>query len=452
MIKALRWKLVLVTMALLMVVLVAVVWLFIDSTYEGMEDDSLLALKLSGNHYGLHGVHDDEEGPGGAESDELPPAPPGEQLPERPGPNEPPDQKEQRGVVGGKDSDRKPQEVIPCFVVGYDHDGQFYAKGPGYYDLTDQSELEQMFQEAQQTGEEHGLLTERKLRFLRLDEVCGDAYAFTDVAAELESLTRLLQKCIFISILAILGFFIICMLMSRWATRPVERVMEQQRQFVADASHELKTPLTVILTNAELLEGEEYSPEEKKKFSGNILTMSKQMRGLVEELLDLARVNNSTQELPKEPVNLSDLVQECALLFEPIYFEAGRELQSRIDDNLQLRGNQERLRQVLDILLDNGCKYSLPGSTVKLKLQRSGIKRCLITVESQGDTLTRQECRDIFKRFYRRDTSRSMNHSYGLGLAIARTIIRQHRGRIWAKSQNGVNTFYVCLPIGGNKR
>lgn len=448
MIRALRWKLTLVTMALLSVVLLVVVGLFINSTYKGMEEDSLIALKLAGEHYGIHDAHPDgvppkDDNPEGLGKDKPQDAPHDKFDGDGKGPKD----------DDGKGPDKMPQSVIPCFVVGYDHEGQLYARGPRYYDLSDESDLAQLVQEAQAAGEESGILTGRKLRYLRLDGVCGEAYAFTDVASELESLTRLIQKSISIGVLALLGFFIIAMLMSWWASRPVERVLEQQRQFVADASHELKTPLTVILTNAELLEGEEYSLEEKKKFSGNILTMSKQMRGLVEELLDLARVNNSTQVLQKETVDLSSLAQECALVFEPIYFEAGRELQSQIDSALQLRGNPERLRQVLDILLDNGCKYSLPGSTVKLRLQRSSLKRCLISVESLGDTLTRQESRDIFKRFYRRDPNRSMNHSYGLGLAIARTIVRCHKGKIWVKSKSGINTFYVSLPMGcGNRK
>lgn len=429
MIRTLRWRLVLVTMALLTVVLMVVIGLFVNTTYKGMEEDSLIALEQAGEQYGVHVSHEGSE--------ESKP----KSLPSKP-------DEEKGRKTGGDSLVQPPQSVIPCFVVGYDHEGQLYTNGSGYYDLTDQEELAQLVLEAQETGEESGLLSQRSLRFLRLDEVCGDAYAFTDVTSEMEALIRLLKKGVLIGCLAMLGFAIICMLMSWWATRPVEQVLEQQRQFVADASHELKTPLTVILTNAELLEGTEYSPEEKKKFSGNILTMAKQMRGLVEELLDLARVSNGPQTVQKEPLNLSQLAEDAVLLFEPIYFEAGRELKSQVDAGLQIKGEAQRMRQVLDVLLDNGCKYSKEGTAVKLRVQRSGLKKCLITVESIGDTLTRQECRDIFKRFYRRDPNRSMNHSYGLGLSIARTIVRQHNGTIWVTSKEGVNTFYVRLPKG----
>ena len=102
---------------------------------------------------------------------------------------------------------------------------------------------------------------------------------------------------------------------------------------------------------------------------------------------------------------------------------------------------------ICQILLDNGCKYSAPGSQVTLSLRRHGRKKCLLTVESRGETLTAQECRDIFKRFYRRDPNRSMNHSHGLGLAIAQTVVHQHKGEIWATGSEGINTFHVCLHL-----
>lgn len=233
-------------------------------------------------------------------------------------------------------------------------------------------------------------------------------------------------------------------LLARWAVRPVEQAWDQQRQFVADASHELKTPLTVILTNAELLSDPAYDEERRQDFSANILTMSRQMRLLVEELLDQARVDNS--KIQHQTLDLSKLVEEALLPFEPVYFEAGRNLVNQIEPGISLTGSGKHLCQVVEILLDNGCKYSDPGSTTLLRLSRHG-RNALLSVTTPGTPLTEQQCTDIFKRFYRVDAARTRTGSYGLGLSIAQGIVAQHGGKIWAQSQEGSNTFFVLLPM-----
>lgn len=424
MIRKLRRRLMAATVVLLTLVLLLSMYLFFSSTYRGMETDSLDALHLAGLRYGLHGTHPEDGGPEG-----VPPDKPDWDS------NEKGHQKEEPG--------RK--SSIPCFVVGYDHDSQLYAKGPHYYDLTDTEDMAKLVREAAATDQSYGILWGRQLRFLRLDDVCGEAFAFTDISSEQSALARLLYRYVLIGLLAMIGFFLIALLTSRWAVRPIERVMDQQRQFVADASHELKTPLTVILTNAELLSSGEYSSAEQGKFTGSILTTAQQMRGLVEELLDLARADSGMPVFQQQKLDLSQMISDAALPFEAMYFEAGRTLQLQIAPNIEGWGNPQELMRVVDILLDNGCKYSKPGSTVTLELHRCGLTACQISVRSQGDTLNKQECQDIFKRFFRRDVSRSMNHSYGLGLPIARSIIRQHKGRLWLHSREGVNTFYIRL-------
>lgn len=428
MIRRLRHRLVAVMMVLLTLVLVLALCLLMSSVYGVMENDSLDALEHAGMRYGLHSEHpDDSDGP---------PGPPDREEDNKP--EEKPDKKPQKPG----DNQISP---IPCFVVGYDHEGQLYTDGPGYYDLTDLDYLDQLLQQATETQRDHGILLAEQMRFLRLDDICGYAYAFTDISSETGVLMKLALRYILVGLLVMGAFFIIALLTSRWAVRPVEMVMNQQRQFVADASHELKTPLTVILTNAELLSSGAYPEEVQGKFTDNILTMARQMRSLVEELLDLARVDSGQPAVRRENLNLSQLVNNGALPFEPMYFEAGRFLDISIDPGIEVRGDPDALTRVVDILLDNGCKYSRTGSTVTLQLHRRGLSACRLTVKSEGDTLTKQECRDVFKRFYRRDTARTISHSYGLGLPIARNIIRQHKGKLWMQSKDGVNTFHVRL-------
>ena len=182
--------------------------------------------------------------------------------------------------------------------------------------------------------------------------------------------------------------------------KPVEASWDQQRQFISDASHELKTPLTVILTNAELMQSPDYDAEAKARFSGNILTMARQMRGLVEERVDLSQV-------------LSD----AALPFEPLYFENGLELDSAVEAGIFVRGSADHLRRVAEILLDNARKYSEPGR-VRFALQRQGKNQCVLSVANPGAPISRDDLQHIFKRFYRADAARSRDGSYGLGLLL----------------------------------
>ena len=118
-----------------------------------------------------------------------------------------------------------------------------------------------------------------------------------------------------------------------------------------------------------------------------------------------------------------------------------------MEDGIRVRGNAAQLRQVVEILLDNARKYAQPGGWVLLTLVRQGGRHCVLSVADPGAPLTPQECRDIFKRFYRVDHARAMNHSYGLGLAIAARIAEAHRGRIWAESKEDRVTFTVELPV-----
>ena len=397
MIKKLRRKLVAITTLLLTAVLVVILVFMYHSTKTGLEENAWSRLRSAAAHLNDY-------------------TRPGEDL-----------RLDARG----------------CFFLRVLPNGSMMAIGDQYYDLDEEEKLRQILLDAAHTKQEQGILDEYDLRFLRVDSWWGMAYVFTDTTSDQAVLNRLNFTSLMILLVGMMSFFIIGVLLARWAVRPVERAWEQQRQFVADASHELKTPLTVILTNAELLQGEEYDADSKEQFASSILTMSRQMRGLVEELLDQARVDHAQAEHRR--MDYSRLVSDTVLPFEPVYFEAGRELLCDVEPQITAVGNAAHLRRVVEILLDNGCKYSSPGGIVELRLCRQG-KGSLLSVRSPGVAMTAQQCRDIFKRFYRMDQARAMNRSYGLGLSIAQGIVEQHRGKIWAQSQDGYNTFFVSLP------
>lgn len=356
-----------------------------------------------------------------------------------------------RSVAGvpfqlGRPEEASQQVRLPYFTVQITPVGEYVTNGSGYFDLSNREFLEQVTQQVLSSEESTGILSGYGLRYLRQSTPSGVNLVFADMSSEKAAMSALVNTCVLIGAVSFLAFLGISILLSGWAVRPVEQAWKEQRQFVSDASHELKTPLTVILTNAELLQDPAYGEAAKRTFAANILAMSGQMRGLVESLLELARVDNGAVKTAFAQVELSQLVCDAELPFEPLYFERELELQSLVEPGIRVWGSDRHLRQVVEILLDNALKYAPAGSRVVLSLVRRG-NHCLLTVSNPAGPMTQAELKNIFKRFYRLDAARSMDHSYGLGLPIARTILREHRGKIWAENSDGQIRFRVTLPL-----
>lgn len=341
------------------------------------------------------------------------------------------------------------QSNLPFFILGSGPEGVLRVRGPEFFDLSDEA-LERLKDIIKESGEDHGIIAQYKLRFLRGGGPKDDKFIFSDISVELDTVKTLRRNCILIGLASFFAFLGISILLARWAVKPVELAWTEQKQFVADASHELKTPLTVIMANAEFLLDESYSPQSRLGFAESILTMSRHMRSLVEELLELARADSAADRKLHQPLDLSSLLTGAALPFEALYFEKGLELQCCIDEGLLVRGRADQLRQLAEILLDNAHKYSACPGTVQLTLSKQG-RQALICVANPGDEIPKAELKNIFKRFYRLDAARLRDGSFGLGLSIADSIVRAHRGKIWAESSQGENRFFVQLPLMLNK-
>lgn len=335
---------------------------------------------------------------------------------------------------------------LPYFILKINSRGDIIAAGGGYYDLSDRDFLEQLLREALLSENSVGVIKDYNLRFYRTASGGGVSIVFADTTSEKATLLSLLRILLLIGGGAFLVFLGISALLARIAIKPVETAWRQQRQFVADASHELKTPLTVIMTSAELLQNPDYDEQSRSGFAENILVMSKQMRSLTERLLELARADSGTNLPAFEKFDFSSTVKNAVLPFEAVFFEKGIELSSEIEDNIIVNGDREHLRQVLEIFLDNAQKYAfVPGSAV-VKLERCGKSRCRLSVANTGEPIAPEDLKNIFKRFYRTDKARSRDGSFGLGLSIAESVVLRHRGKIWAESKNGMNTFFAELP------
>lgn len=342
--------------------------------------------------------------------------------------------------------DEPPEEVrLPYFILQMEDDGRVSAFGGGYYDLSDRTFLQTLADKAAAVPGDTGVLAEYGLRFCRVMTPMGERLVFSDISSERATLDSLVRTSLVIGAVSFFAFLGLSLLMARWAVKPVERAWRQQRQFVADASHELKSPLTVIMTNAELLQGLEGGSREAAA-AGHILFMARQMKELVERMLELARAD-SGQAAAMAAVDWSRTVSDAVLPFEPVFFERGLTLTSHIQPGLSVWGCADQLRQVADILLDNARKYAAADSIVYLHLERHSHSHCLLMVENKGEPLSPEALHDIFKRFYRGDRARSRDGGFGLGLAIARQIVSAHRGRIWAESREDRVRFYVELPL-----
>lgn len=350
-------------------------------------------------------------------------------------------------IQPGRPNDASPNTKLPFFMLQTGHQNEILTTEGSYYDLSDKAFLEELISLTADSDRKIGTIPEYNLRFMRLDTPFGRSFVFADMTSEINTVNSLIKSCLLIGFISFFAFLIISLLLAKWAVKPVEKAWTQQKQFVADASHELKTPLTVIMTNAEMLNNPDCSETRKNQFSTSILTMSHQMRGLVESLLELARIDNSSVKMSFAPVDFSTLAYEAALPFEAVFFERGLTLNTDIEENITINASEPHIRQIIEIFLDNAQKYSFLHTEVTLSLKRVGKKRCHLSVSNVGEPISKEDLKNIFKRFYRVDKARSMNHSYGLGLSIAEGIAHNHHGKIHAESINGLNTFSVQFPI-----
>ncbi|MGN0984643.1 MAG: sensor histidine kinase [Gemmiger sp.] len=291
-----------------------------------------------------------------------------------------------------------------------------------------------------------GVLDDPDLRYLVRFTPAGALVAFADRSTERSALRLLALRLAAVLLPALAAFWCISLFLARWALRPVEKAWQQQRQFVADASHELKTPLTVILANADIMARHpEAAVAEQRQWLDGIREEGARMKQLIDDLLFLARADALRTPALCGTVDWSETVESAALAFESVAFEKGVTLQSRVTPGLLVTGDGKELAQLAGILLDNACKYAGGEGQVDVVLEAQP-GSAVLQVTNTGATLTPQQLEHLFERFYRADAARSTG-GYGLGLAIAQSIVQMHHGHIRAESARGSTTLTVTLPL-----
>ena len=346
----------------------------------------------------------------------------------------------QTGIMIGGD-----QVQLPYFTVEV-WGKTVYVTGGTYSDLENTETLRDILQSCMDQGTETGTVSAYHLRYLRVNNGFFERIAFVDISMETASLQTMIRSTLQIGAAALVLLLGISVLLAWWVTRPVERAWKQQHQFLSDASHELKTPLTVILSNAELMDSVPLDPR-PARWADNIQSEARQMKSLVEEMLTLARADNMVRTSVFSGVSLSDAATDCALLFEPVAFEAGKTLSyETIDPDVTVNGDPDKLKQAVSILLDNAIKYGAKGAPIRLSVQKAD-RHAKLQVSNQGPPIPPEQLAHLFERFYRADASRGEKAGFGLGLSIARTIAAEHKGALRAESDDASTRFILTLPL-----
>lgn len=261
---------------------------------------------------------------------------------------------------------------------------------------------------------------------------------FMDTSSHEHSCLRVIYAALIIAV-AIAILFFITLNLSRYVTEPARKALEREKQFISDASHELKTPLGAISVNAQALELD----EKNSIYIRNIVSETSRMNRLIERLLTLSRLEENDEKNDRD-FSLSDLLEEMILTYESVAYEKNAELIKDIQEAVTFRGDEDDIRQLIVILLDNAIKNTDEGG--KIKVSFASDKNCIkLTVRNSGEIIKKDDLEHIFERFYTTDQSRS-GGSFGLGLSIAQAIVNRHDGNISASSSEDEGTiFTVCF-------
>ena len=278
-------------------------------------------------------------------------------------------------------------------------------------------------------------------QYYKAEKNYGYVLVYTNKSSENALMRKMLMISLLVTAAAMLILFGIAVVLSNWTVKPVKEAFVKQKQFISDASHELKTPLTVISANADLLE-EEIG---ENKWLGYIKGQTERMRTLVYELLDLSRMDAA-----KEPdkaftqFSLSEAVTNAALPFESSAFEKNKNLQIDIEDGILYTGNEKQIKQLTAIFIDNAIKYSNEKGNIVVTLKKEK-ESPVLEFFNTGCTIKDDEREKIFERFYRSDSSRArQTGGYGLGLAIAKSIMDSHKMKI---SVNSIENAWIRFTI-----
>lgn len=350
--------------------------------------------------------------------------------------------------IGGGHRPGTSDAISPVFSVTVEEDGSVHIRDEEHVSVEEAVVNQAVDMALAETGST-GVLQSLSLRYLREESLQGTKLAFIDLFRERESLSQLVRILLLAGLGGLLAFFGISVFLSNLALRPVEQTWIRQREFVADASHELKTPLTVMMANLSIVsKHSDQTVADQGQWLESTRAEAVRMKQLVEQMLFLAKSDAAQAAPVRLPFSLTDVIWNAALSFEPVAYERGLTLHSDIAPDVEMIGDEGQIRQLIAILLDNACKYADAKGSVDCRLAVAQ-DRAKLTVRNSGERIPPEQLARLFERFYRADKARTRREGgYGLGLSIAERIVSEHHGRISAYSdaEQGT-TFVVLMPL-----
>lgn len=336
---------------------------------------------------------------------------------------------------------------LPYFVLRLGPMGELITAHGGYYELSNDSFLRELADTVLASQKHLGTLNDYNLRYYKSENPLNPCIVFADMSSETATLHSLLITCCVIGVIGFCIFMGLSILLSYWVAAPIDIAFKKQRQFIADASHELKTPLTVILTNTELM-NTAFQDSKMPGLISSTHTMSLRMKELISHMLELAKTEPDTEVSKKASASFTDIhltavAEDTAMTFDAVFFEHGRTLHTEIDEAIHISGDKAMLTELIEIFLDNACKYSSDSGNTWLTLKRCDKSHCILSVSNEGPQISSHDLKNLFTRFYRADYSRSLIPGSGLGLSIAANIAALHSTSVKAESFDGINRFQV---------
>lgn len=333
--------------------------------------------------------------------------------------------------------------TYPILVVSVDYHNNINILTNRIYNLS-KEEVNKLVRTSLSSNSKSGIIN-GSIRYMRESlNISEIRIAFADITTEQNILNQQCTQNLFLAVTASIVFFFVSVILSKKLVQPIKNTFEMQEHFIANASHELKTPLTVILSNAEMLSNTDFasSAEQQSTRISFIKSESQRMKNLVEKMLQLTKYDTVLKSESLTRVDFSFIVNNSLLTYEPIIYDKGKELISNVENGIYINGDADVLTQLINILLDNAIKYSFEKSRITATLTCTAKRKVIFSITSIGTPISPSDYQAIFQRFYRAESSKASG--YGLGLSIANTIVTNLRGKIWVNS-DGVssNTFYV---------
>ncbi len=350
-----------------------------------------------------------------------------------------------------KDNDKNSYHYLFTYVIDYNEKNESFCLNDSMNTETLNDEqlryINEIITYVNNQDEDEGIFEKYNLRFYRTNTSNGIRIVVLNKLLEDRNLNEMIISFSLSGGMAFIAFFILSIILSGIVVKPVEKSLKQQQQLISDVSHELKTPITVISTNTDIvLSHNESTVEEQRKWLGYIKDETKRMSDLVSMMLYLAKTDEMVNTTTLSEFDLSNTVYEIALPFESVCFENNKIFNMHVQSDITIKGDENSIKQLLVILLDNAVKYSNQNGRIELTLKASG-EKAILSIFNSGEPIPKTDIPHLFDRFYRVDQARShdVEGGSGLGLSIAKRIIENNEASISVTSNIEHGTQFSCI-------